>query len=711
MAELRKTSTENKHWHIAVLRDDGVSGFTSADAEDSHTHELIYSEGAEAQRDPLTGAVLTEAVAPGWYVVEAGEKPHSHELDSESFAEDGEKDAEKQPTRKVVKEFWIEFEAVKAQEKKNHEAAHRAGELYSGKHWTEDQITKLNAANKAAVTVNETESKIDALVGYQRQNRSDIKFLPMENGDNTVSDILTIYWKNQAENMNFHREESKVFLDESVMGRGLWHGVVDFTKNIEGDIVFEKFRNLDAFIGSHEKEDLEDCDLLFLRQWISRSKLDSMYPDLEGKQLGEKSRFDDVPATTESSEDLDSRPTKADELIPSLLRMVEVVERWKKEYYRVDVLALPDEGIYIGARGLSKNERERLKNFPGALVVPRTLFRMRQTICSGNTLLNKGEEYPADSGFFLNEFNLIPVYAKKMDDQWWGKVKGIKDLQLLTNKSFSLFVDICNKMANYGWFYDHETFHSEKDRKDFEVKGTSAGFMQKIRNIAKRPEKVEGTRIPGELIQLMLMLNTKIREILNINLEQLGLDSGAQSGVALRQKIAQQLLGNDFLFDSLAMAKKTIGRMWVRLVQLTQNPDRILKVIGQQAAKEPVEIAGSEMNFQQLQPQMGSLRDKLQAELFDNPLVLTQDVIVSESPASPSAMISGYMALLEAAQAGIPVTMDMILNFAPIPNKAKVMQSIQAQAQAAQQADDKKYQTEIQKTQIAHQPSASARPN
>ncbi len=725
MAELRKTSIEQEHWHVALLDEAKQMGITSPDGQDKHTHELIYSMGEEAKIDPATGQEIMPAVAEGWHVATAGEKPHTHELSEIALGKEMKPDADGEKEEDIIKDFYDDFRAAKEYDGKNLKQAQEGQDLYCGEHWTEKQREALGP-NRAATTINETESKIDALTGYQRQNRSDIRFLPMENGDNTVSDVLTIYWKNNAENMNFYREESKVFLDETVQGRGLFHLDVDFTNNIEGDIIAEKFRNLDCFIGPHEKEDLEDCDFLFKQKTLARRKFDQMYPAWAKKNLGtppSPEPSETNPKADKRSEDWDGKRLSDEEVAKSLLQPVQVRERWKKEYYRVDVLAFTGEGLYLGVHGLSDAERKKLKSFPDALLIPRILYRMRKTVVAGGTLLNKGEEYPALEGLTLNEFSIIPVYAKKVDEKWWGKVKSIRDLQYLTNKTFSLFVEIIAKCSNYGWFYDNDTFMNSADAEGFQKKASGPGWFQKIKSIGKPPVKQEGQKVPAEIVQMLMLLNTKIREVLNINLEQLGMDSSAQSGIALRQKIAQQLLGNDFLFDSLAQAKKTIGRRWVKLVQLTQNPDRILKVLGEAAAKEPVEIAGQQYSAQAeipqpqvpgmpqaqaLAPMMGTLRDKLQAELFDNPQVVTQDVVVSESPASPSAMMAGYMALMEAAQAGIPVTMDMILAYAPIPNKAKVLQSIQAQQAAAQQADNQKYQTEILKTQIAHQPKPGA---
>jgi hypothetical protein len=81
------------------------------------------------------------------------------------------------------------------------------------------------------------------------------------------------------------------------------------------------------------------------------------------------------------------------------------------------------------------------------------------------------------------------------------------------------------------------------------------------------------------------------------------------------------------------------------------------------------------------------------------------DVVVSESPNAPSAMMSGYLMLLEMARAGQQVPPDMFIELSPLPEdlKKRMMASLQAASQAAKEAEDKKYDTEIQKTGMALQ--------
>jgi hypothetical protein len=206
------------------------------------------------------------------------------------------------------------------------------------------------------------------------------------------------------------------------------------------------------------------------------------------------------------------------------------------------------------------------------------------------------------------------------------------------------------------------------------------------------------------------MFSNDMREVMNINLELLGMGEGKeQSGVAMRQKILQQLLGNDFLFDNLSFAKQKLGRLLVAHVQRVFNTERILRILNNQNLKELAEasVPGVE---QAPQPQGGvaiggqPLNQYMPGEIaamLDNTDLTNYDVIVSESPNSPSAMTTNFLLLLDIAAKGIPIPPEAIIEFAPIPAKERILSQIRLAAQEQAEQEKMKYDTEIRKAEIA----------
>ncbi len=705
-AELTKTTEDGikPHYHIAYMREDG-SGLIAESK--GHTHDVIVVPAQEATIDnvpgsPTEGQVLQEAVEGETILAEGGDDLHVHELDVYIVAEQNPKGDESKIVEDVARRY---FEA-RDFEKSSRDQGYDAENIYSGKHWDAKKKAELEAKGRAAVTINKTEEKLDNLMGYQRQNRTDIKFLPMEGGDEIVAELLNAVTKNILEQCFFGREESKVFEDSSLVGRGWFHDYTDYERNIQGDIIVERWKWDEAAASEHDKEDLSDCEMVFKEKWYSFAKLEEIYPD-EAKKLSPENR-ERPKVGDQVAEDWDKR-LGGDEMVNTVTKKYKVVEAWRKVFERMFIVTNIDEDFYFNAAGWSKKDVNAAKSLEGFKAIPRTSYKMRVTKIASEVLLE--DEFVDDE-----DFPLTPSYAKFRNSEFWGKVKGIKDLQILINKTYSQFVDIINKMSNYGWFYDDDTFANKSDQEKWQQNASSPGFNQRVSDINRPPKPAEGVKFPNELINALGVFNNDMREVMNVNLEMSGLGGAGESGIAIRQKIVQQLLGNDFLFDNMSFAKKLLGRKLLKRIQAVYTPERILRLVKDQHRREPINLPvregliepqlgeGGEPLPQEEQPTEAPLDQYPEEELLyllQTTDLSKHDVIVSESAASPSAMMGNFMLLTELAAKGVPIPPEAIMEFAPIPQKNKVMQMIAASQKRAADLENRKYDTEIQKSLIA----------
>ena len=720
------------HYHIVYLRDN--DGVTSTD--NKHSHPIVFEPGKPAQYDQA-GAVLAEATESSWRVIETD---HTHILLEYplTFQKKQEDDLD------LINRTIDLYKQTKKNEAISTAMAIESEEMYQHKQWKKADKDKLEAEDRAALTINKTEEKLDNLSGYQRQNRTDFKYLPTEEGDQRVADILNIVVKNITEQCYYPREETKVFDDSAITGRGIFNLYDDYDIDIQGKIIVERFPWDDIHYGPHEKEDLSDCDYSVKEKWFPASKLKGLYPDKLDRLTPEAKELS--VQTKTKSEDWDtshgvSYNINDPDLVDKTKKQYKLLELWIKEYRRVYILVNADDGFTLNLDGWIEKDVNKVKSIPGFTIIPRLVFDMRITKVISQVLL---EDYYPDLA--INDFYTVPVYAKKRKNLFWGKVEGVKDIQKLINKTYSQFIDILNKMAAYGWFYDDETFPNRAEEAKFKKNSSSPGFMQKLRSTKRPPDKVEGVKFPSEITAAITMLSSDMREIMNVNLEQLGMGGQSQSGIAIRQKIVQQLLGNDFLFDNLSFAKQKIGKIIVAMIQKMYTPERILRLVVNQNIKEPQPIGGRQLEgtpqppqqqSQQMMP-MGQQRQgqvpgmpqgtpgmmpgqmpggqgmpQQQPEkqityqevlqLLANADLSKYDVVITESPASPSAMLSNFMFLLEIAGRGVPIPPTALFQFAPIPNKEKIIAEIQQQSAMDFQREKMKYDTEIQKSMIAQQ--------
>ncbi len=729
-----KTSKSGKgrasHDHFVYVRQDRT-GISTVDKDHSH------------QIDPTT---LTLTFSNG----------HTHEI-LQSF----EPEAKKRKLNKdeAVKEVRILYETAVEYEKDYHEMAKESEGFYDGTgQWANRRLNKsdremksaLESKNRAALTINEIEPKIDLLSGYLRQNRTDFKFFPLEDGDSRVADILNIVVKNITEQNNYEYEETDVFEDGLIGGRGNIHTYIDYSKNMQGDIIIEQYAWDEVRYGPHSKKDISDCEYIVKEKWLSWAKIKQMWPekadDIE-KEIGIY-RDTDEPHVTYADDQYKNGDNSIDvflnpEYVDIAKKEYRVLELWRKDYRKEHVVINLDDDFFE-AQSWSQSEVNRLKTIEGIKIVPRVKTRMEVIITAGQTLLDRRIDK-----YFDDVFPMIPFYVKKRKKKVWGKIEPAKDSQQEINKRHSQAVDILNKVAAYGWFYEDGTFPTSRDAEGFRANSSSPGFHTKVSDISRTPVQIEGVKFPSELVNMMAIDSQKVREIMNINLEMEGGSSNAQSGIAIVERKRQGLVGNEFVFDNLSLSKRLLGRILVKLIQSVYTPDRILRILENRSIREQIDIGGRQLVDQQQmnQAQMQQMQQQMQAEqqqqiqeqgapqgqvqgpgqagqpgkkpeemilreeiieLLTNADLTKYDVAVGESAFNPTTRNANFLIWSEMAGKGLPIPPTMLVDLSDLPDKDKVKAEIEKTIQQQAQAEERKNQTEIQKTLIAKGNQGSA---
>ncbi len=679
---LQTVKKGNGHKHIVYLNDGMSIGYTSKTKD--HVHPVTFEVD---QKLTLDGGTVPDGNGR-WIIGEAN--GHSHEMTEITPTAKAKDETDEE----IVADCLDLFKTAKDLEKEARDAGKESLKFYKGDQWEQSISSELKKQKRAVLTINEIESKCDLLSGYQRQNRTDIKYMPMEEGDQKAAEVLNIVSKNVLENCNYRFEETDVFEDQSIIGRGLFNVYMDYSKDLRGDIMVEKFEWDDCYIGPHTKKDLSDCEYLIKTKWYSRAKLKEMYPDKEIKFSDELSELEDK----EVHEPVGDKYAKTDnkvkfstttdpDLVDIAKKSFRVLETWRKEYKRSYVIVDVASDFFYNASDWTATDIKALDTIPALSVIPRVIYRMRVTKTAADVLLE--DEYP---DLAMQDFYIIPAYAKKRGDMFWGKVHSVKDPQREINKRHSQMVDIMNRQAAYGWFFDDMTFPTPQEQNNFKANSSTPGFTQRVNSTKSLPEKVEGAKVPTEIIELLTIESQTLRGIMNINLEMEGNQSNAQSGIAILERKKQGLVGNEFLFDNFTIAKVKIGRLLAAMIQKYYSPERIMRIVYNENIKSPVTIGGNPLEGQEAE---------LQA-LIENTDLTKYDVVVGESGWSPTVRIANFMMWAELAGKGLPVPPELLIELSDLPEKDKVLQQVQAMQQQAAQTEQDKNQVEIMKTQIAH---------
>jgi hypothetical protein len=684
MKVLKSTSESGfpkKHRHAVYLNDDDpmtAHGQTSLD--DDHRHEIIWTPPVEAQVDEMGNEVAPGQ--PGFFSITPGPDGHEHEIQDYELMK-SKKDDDDSDT---VKEVLALYRAAVETDIDSLEKAKEAEDFYWGDQWDESTRKELEALARACITINAIAKNIDALDGYYRQQRTEFKFLPMEGGDQKVADILNILMKHITEQCFFEREESKVFKDAAITGRGFFNIYVSFDKDFRGDIVIERMPWNEVRCGEHEKEDLDDCEHIHKTKMYSLAKATQLWED-KADELAKKVVHEDSSRDRYAQGKEIAISIKGEIQLDTTKKEVRVRETWQKKYHRAKVAVLFGEDFYQNLDGWRPADIKSVATMDGFRVVERNTTKFRITRTAGNVVLS--DENPANLP--VDDFFLIPVYAKKRGNRFQGKVEIAKDAQRELNKRRSQAIDIGNKMAAYGWFFDEMTFPDKTEEGKFRDESSSPGFTVKVNDINRLPQKVEGTKFPSELVGLMTLDLEAIRDYMDVSPEPPGANT---SGTAIMRQQQTKLTGNEFLFEAMSFSKKLLGRRVVPLIQRYYPPERIIRILRERDKRDPITIGGNPL---------GNFTDEEILTLLQTQDLTRNDVIVSESANSPSAMMGAFNLLLEMAQAGQQIPSEVIVELSALPTSLKeklkvaFQQGQAAQAKAAQATRS----MEIEKTLIA----------
>jgi hypothetical protein len=666
MPQLAGTSTENKHTHLVYLNDQSGRGASSI--KKGHVHSILYSPELNQ------------------WVMEPAEDGHIHELVPYTpKLSKPKKETKKEKVDKVHALYKSELQCEHDARKDGKESRG----FYNGKHqWPEQDKQSLNREKRTAITINEVAAKVDLLAGFQRQNRNDTKFAPIEEGDQRVAEILDTVYKNIQDQNDFHHEESLVFLDEMIEGRGNFHVYVDFDEDVRGKIVIERLSNKEVVYGPHERFDLKDLEHQTKFKRFSKAKIEQMFPD----------QADDINSMFQNVEEMSAQDPILDNpgdqyatgaeidvgfnigsetIVDIEKKEVMILENFCREYYSEYGVIVPQDGFVESIPDLSKKEADEWETIPFVRSVRRNRSKVRRTVVAGTVFIEESE---------LDDFDIIPAYAKKDGNYFYGKVEEVKDPQREINKRHSQAIDILNKQATYNWIIDDDTFKDARSEKEFVENSSTPGYVIKVNSMSNLPEKVDGVKVPSEVVGMMELSSNKLREIMNIPQEAMGFSDREFSGVALQEKKHSTQMANEYLFDNLEAAERLLTKRVVAKVREHYDVDRIIRLINHSRPANEQNAMNNQINLAEAQ------------SLLENDDLMKYDVVSTPSITSPTARTANFAIILELARQGVIQDPSVVISASDIPNKQEILGNLAAQAQAAQQAEQQKQQNELLKS-------------
>lgn len=697
---LKKTDAvgfgRNVHDHLVYINEEKGVGAMSP-AKDGHVHQVVwqpYQPPTEPQFDPMTGQMIAEGmpeVPEGWVISPHELDGHTHTLGEVPLKRAPKKELEET----LVAEVHGLFRTARQIEGESFEKGKEADEFYDGDQWPHDKKTEREANNRACLVLNYAQHFINKLCGTQRRQRGDIKYAPVGEGDGRVADAYSYAAKHVQEQCFYEREEAKVFKDAAVPGRGLFNLYVNFERSLQGDIVVEHLPWFRAAFGEHEKEDLSDCEFLVKSRMYSLMKMKQLWPGKAEEIERDAEAFFEEPTAHMTytgdqyaqSENRNQIILGEDVLVDTVRKEYRVIECWRRKYEKVSVLVNLQDEFYLPAFRWNAKDIESVRLLPGFVVVERNLPKIRITKVAGSKVLS--DEDPADLP--VDDFFLVPVYNEKRGNKFYGKIEAIKDSQREVNYRRSQTVDIGNMMSSYGWFID-DTIFPENEREKFKKLINKPGFVITLTQLERQPARVEGSKFPSEIANLIDMSANTIAQFLDTTVEDAGANT---SGSAIHQRQQQKMLGHEQLFDNLAFAKRKVGRLLLHMIRKYYSPERILRILKNRSVREEIKLGDQGLE---------DFSDQEIVSMLETADAADYDVAVVESTWSPTSRMATFSVLSDLMAKGAAIPPDLLIQLAPdIPEaiRQKMLESLAAQSESDAQGAQAMADAEVEKTLAA----------
>ncbi len=577
-------------------------------------------------------------------------------------------------------------------------------DFYDGMQWRAEDKAEVEERGQMALVYNEIAPLVDWLIGTERRTRVDWKVLPRTEDDVQIADIKTKVLKFVSDVNRVVFNRSRAFADAIKVGVG-WQDDGprdDPTK----DVLYSKYEDWRNVLwdsrGSYDL-DLEDARYLFRWRWVDVDIAVMMFPDRADavrKAAEDTSFWGDVDPEEEDGwqSPLDAE-TRSGTLraygtgttIDTERKRVRLIEAQYRIPTKVRVVR---DGPHAGA---ILNEQDRLLADAVAqsssMIVDRVMMRTHVAVFVEGALLARGQSIARH-----NKFSLTPIWCYRFGRtrQPYGVIRRVRDVQQDINKraSKSLFLMNTNQVImDEGAVDDIEATRDEVGRPD----GMIIKKANKAFDIRRDVDAATGQ------IQMMELGAQSIQRSAGVNNDNLGRQTNAQSGEAIKARQIQGSVSTTEPFDNLRYATQVQGEKQLSLTEQFYTDAKVIRLTGAKGAIEWLRINQPEQQAD------GSVR------YLNDVTASMADFIVTEADYAGTLRQVMFDSLSKIAERLPPEValrlLTMAFEFSDLPNKDEIADQIRRmtgerdpnkdptpeeqqamQAQAQQQAEALEYQ-------------------
>lgn len=535
--------------------------------------------------------------------------------------------------------------------------AYRDVGFYLGNQWSLDQLKYLNDERRNSFTFNKVRKTIDMVGGYLNANENMSVVVPYENSSEQTAEQLTELLRHTMEPKGYAamRKARHNALVSGVCWVSPWidyrqdyvNGRINFHVDNWNDVIWDPFST---------QHTLEDCTFVARRKYLSKDVIKSLVPGCE--------REVDAMGYGNRDEKFTYEPYARQWGLQELLAYNEYwKQRYKKGWLLVDKLT--------GEQKPWKGDRKRLelmqRFFPNLAVIEGYYKTVEYNVIVENRLLYSGED-----PWGIGEYPFVPFYCifdGSYDLFQWkiqSLVRLLRDPQEEYNMRKSKLLDIVDSQIGSGWkaksgavSNPKALFQSGQGKVVFFNPGFELGDA----------ERLDPPNIPESLFALQESFDADIKDM--VDLGALGTETPDRMSAVLfkmRQSLATMQIGP--IIENFKTAQYNLSKKVLKMIQ-NYTPEKVERIIKATPTPE-----------------------------FYNKTFLEYDVSLQEAVMTDSQKQQAFLQAWTMRMGGAAVPDEMLWELSPFPIKKEFMAKIeeqnqQAQAQAQQDAEDKKQVNEL----------------
>ena len=444
-------------------------------------------------------------------------------------------------------------------------------DFVAGHQWTSDDKAALLDQMRQPVTFNRVAPMVDAVTGAEILNRQEVRYLPREQGDVQVNELITAADEWAREQADTEDEESDAFADVVICGMGWSETRMDYAEDPDGRIVDDRIDPLEMWSDpAAKKRCVADARFIVRARWRDKGDLPKAWKRKPAATTeGNAGSIDEVQSGWTGPKDdcdRDEEPGAKEPKDADKRRVwIRHIQWWDKvpiwrvadpmtgKVVTVDKAQLKRLGMMFMSKGMRPPQAikgEQNKYF--------------QAFIAGNTILETG---PMEANAFT--FKCITGKRDRNSNTFYGAVRAMVDPQMWGNKFFTQVMHILNTSAKGGLLYEEDSFTDPRKALEDWAKPDAAIGLKRgaLSGPAPKVQERLPRNYPQGLDRIMEFSLNNLPQTSGISLEMLGLVEREQAGVLemQRKKAGYAILA--VFFNSLRRYRKTKGRLRLFYIQ------------------------------------------------------------------------------------------------------------------------------------------------